>query len=164
MNAQSLSIDIAVNAPIWTEISFAQDAAWWQAQLAPLLSALEGIVLGELSVMLIDDAQMAVLNKDYRAKEGPTNVLSFPALDLPVADCTKLLGDIVLSHGVIAREAREKAVTFEAHLAHLAIHGFLHLQGYDHQSAEQAAKMEAIEITALATLGIDNPYESKTLD
>ncbi len=171
MTTQSLSIDIAVNAPIWAELGFAQDEAWWQAQLSPLLGlegvALENMRLGELSVMLIDDAQMAVLNKDYRAKEGPTNVLSFPALDLPdenLPDCAPLLGDIVLSHGVIAREAHEKGVSFEAHLSHLAIHGFLHLQGHDHQSAEQAAKMEAIEITALATLGIDNPYESKTLD
>ncbi len=162
MTSGALLIDIAVNAPIWAEIDFAQDAAWWQAQLAPLLE-LEGIRLGELSVMLIDDAQMAGLNKDYRSKDGPTNVLSFPALEV-ANSAAPLLGDIVLSHGVIAREASAKSTTFEAHLAHLAIHGFLHLQGYDHQSAAQAEKMEAIEITALATLGIDNPYESKTLD
>ena len=144
-------IDIAVQSPLWEAAPCADDSEWIEAQLSPLL-ALTDIRLGELSVALVDDTQMQALNTKYREKASPTNVLSFPAEGL-------LLGDIVLSYETIAREAAEKSVSFEAHLSHLLIHGFLHLQGYDHLTDLEAAEMEALEIAALATLGIDNPYE-----
>ena len=150
-----LSIDIAVNADVWNDVKQAADADWIAAQLLPV-TTLENIRLGELSIALTDDAQMAQLNKQFRSKDGPTNVLSFPAGGM-------LLGDIVLSYETIKREAKEKDTAFEAHLSHLLIHGFLHLQGYDHINAADAAVMEALEISALAALGIDNPYENNTL-
>jgi len=153
--SSALSIDIAVNAPVWENFSVLNDEAWWTAQLAPVMS-LDDVRLGELSIALIDDAQMQALNNNFRDKDKPTNVLSFPA-EAP------LLGDIVLSYETIAREAEAKSAHFEAHLSHLLIHGFLHLQGYDHLNDTDAAQMESLEITALATLGIDNPYENKTL-
>ncbi len=146
-----LSIDIAVNADAWLDIKVANDASWIAAQLEPLF-ALSKMPLGELSIALTNDAQMKTLNKQYRDKDKPTNVLSFPA-DGP------LLGDIVLSYETIAREAQAKGAAFESHLSHLLVHGFLHLQGYDHQTETGAAEMETLEITALAALGIDNPYE-----
>ena len=102
--------------------------------------------------MLSDDAQVRVLNRDYRNKDKATNVLSFP-------QSGPLLGDIILARETIAREAREKGATFEAHLTHLILHGWLHLQGFDHQTDAEATEMEAIEIAALARLGIDNPYQ-----
>ena len=92
------------------------------------------------------------LNRDYRGKDAATNVLSFP-------QPAPLLGDIILARETVVREAAEKGVSFEAHLVHLIIHGWLHLQGYDHETEADAARMEAIEIAALARLGIDNPYQ-----
>ena len=147
----ALSIDIAVNADVWNDAAPKVDESWILAQLSPV-TKLDNIRLGELSIALTDDLQMQALNTHYRNKDTPTNVLSFPASGL-------LLGDIVLSYETIAREAAAKSVSFGNHLAHLLIHGFLHLQGYDHQTEAEAAEMEALEISALATLGIDNPYE-----
>ena len=129
-----LSIDVAVNADIWNALPDASDTDWITAQLTPLLSR-EDIRAGELSIALTDDADMAKLNSQYRGKDGPTNVLSFPG-DGP------LLGDIVLSFETLKREAAEKNVSFDAHLSHLLIHGFLHLFGYDHQNDTEAKEME----------------------
>ena len=150
-SSPQLTIDAAVNAPMWDAAPYASDASWIEAQLTPVIDG-TALRLGELSIALIDDAHMQGLNTQYRGKDAPTNVLSFPA-DGP------LLGDIVLSFETIAREAEAKSVSFADHLSHLLIHGFLHLQGYDHQNETDAAEMEALEISALAALGIDNPYE-----
>ena len=156
MEPDSLSIDVAIQSALWSEAANIKSEAWIASQLAPLLGR-QDIRLGELSIALVDDAKMATLNKYYREKDGPTNVLSFPA-DAP------LLGDIVLSYETIKREASDKGVSFADHMSHLLIHGFLHLQGYDHQTHEEAAVMEALEITALEKLHIDNPYENTRLD
>lgn len=153
--SEPLSIDVAVNADVWNDVKQAADKDWIAAQLAPVLT-LGDIRRGELSIALTDDVKMAVLNQTYREKDGPTNVLSFPSLG-------PLLGDIVLSYETIAREAEAKSVSLSNHLSHLLIHGFLHLQGYDHLTDTDAAEMEALEITALAQLGIDNPYEKQTI-
>ena len=107
---------------------------------------------GELSLVLSDDAQVRILNRDYRDKDKATNVLSFPQTG-------PLLGDIILARETVEREAQEKNISFEAHLTHLIIHGWLHLQGYDHETDATAQEMEAIEIAALGKLGIDNPYQ-----
>jgi probable rRNA maturation factor len=119
-------------------------------------------VAHEVSFMLTDDRQMRRLNRDYRGKDKPTNVLSFAALDAakPKPSQPWLLGDIVLASGVIAREAKEQAKTLEQHLTHMAVHGMLHLLGYDHDDNHDAEIMEALEISALAKMGIANPYES----
>ena len=140
-------IDIAVQAEGWPDFDPAP-------AIHVALSVLDAPRLAELSIMLTDDAHIQTLNKDYRGKDKPTNVLSFP-----IAPPAPMLGDIVLAKGVIAQEAKDKAISFEAHLTHLLIHGFLHLQDYDHQNEAEAAIMEALEIQALAKLGIDNPYE-----
>tara|TARA_R110002020_G_scaffold317644_1_gene533270 strand:+ start:201 stop:662 length:462 start_codon:yes stop_codon:yes gene_type:complete len=110
---------------------------------------------GELSVALSNDEQVQALNRDYRNNDKPTNVLSFP-----VAEPAPLLGDIVLALETVQREANEKAISFEDHLTHLLIHGFLHLQGYDHENEDEAEIMEALEIRALSALAIDNPYKT----
>ena len=110
----------------------------------------------EVSLVLTDDAGIRQLNHDYRGKDRPTNVLSFPTINAP-----GLLGDIILARETIMREAQDKRVSFDHHLTHLIIHGLLHLLGHDHQSSAQAAKMEAIEISSLEKLGIANPYVLK---
>ena len=121
--------------------------------------------LVELSVRLADDAEVRGLNAEWRGKDRPTNVLSFPLAEgdeLEDADGEGpelMLGDIVLARGVCLREAEEKALPLEHHAAHLLVHGTLHLLGYDHHDDEAATDMEAREVRALARMGIANPYE-----
>jgi probable rRNA maturation factor len=119
----------------------------------------------ELSVRLTSDDEVQVLNSQWRGKDKPTNVLSFPMLDdddLNGANITGpelLLGDIVLARGVCASEAADKGIRIEDHASHLVVHGTLHLLGYDHHDDAEAADMENREIRALERLGIPNPYE-----
>jgi probable rRNA maturation factor len=143
----SAPIDICIQAEGWPEC-----AALSARAIAAAAAELEAPREGELSLVLSDDAQMRALNREYRNKDKPTNVLSFPQTGA-------LLGDIVLARETVAREAAEKHISFESHLTHLIIHGWLHLQGFDHQTEAAAKEMEAIEISALAALGIDNPYQ-----
>jgi probable rRNA maturation factor len=111
----------------------------------------------QLCLRLVDEDEMAELNSTYRAKNGPTNVLSFPA-DLPPELGLPLLGDIVICAPVVAREASAQGKPLAAHWAHMAVHGCLHLLGYDHIEAHDAAVMEALETTILAQLGLPCPY------
>ena len=118
----------------------------------------------ELSVRLTGDEQVRALNAEWRDKDKPTNVLSFPLAEADELESSRadgpelMLGDIVLARGVCSREAEEKAITVEEHAAHLVVHGTLHLLGYDHHDDAEAADMEAREVRALATLGIPDPY------
>ncbi len=110
-----------------------------------------------LTLRLVDEAESARLNFQYRSKKGPTNVLSFPA-DLPPVIDLPLLGDIVICAPLVELEATEQGKDLEAHWAHLVIHGVLHLLGLDHQSHDELQVMEAREITLLKSLGFAEPY------
>lgn len=117
------------------------------------------------SLIFADDAEVHALNREWRGKDQPTNVLSFPMLtrvdllDLAPQGAPELLGDIALAYETCAREAAEKGLATAAHAAHLIVHGLLHLAGYDHAtSTADAEAMEALEIKALASMGLDNPY------
>ncbi len=110
----------------------------------------------ELSLAYIDDEHMKNLNNTYRGKNKPTNVLSFSSVG--GGAFTPLLGDIVFAFETVRAEAQKFDITLEDHLAHLNIHGFYHLQGYDHQNEKDAHIMEGLEMSALADLGISNPY------
>jgi probable rRNA maturation factor len=112
---------------------------------------------GELAIVLTDDSAICALNRDWRGKDEPTNVLSFPAAE-PQPDAPVLLGDIVIAYETSAREALAEGKPFMHHLAHLAVHGFLHLVGYDHETDKQADAMETLEATVLARLDVPNPY------
>ena len=151
MSAVPFDIDIAVQFDAWTE-SLSEPGKLAEAAIARIVAELDAPKLGELSIALVDDADIQALNRDYRYKDKATNVLSFPQEG-------PLLGDIVLALETVQREAAEKSISLEHHVSHLIIHGFLHLQGYDHETDETAREMEALEISALAALNIDNPYE-----
>lgn len=114
----------------------------------------------EICLRLVDEAEMASLNLTWRGKNGPTNVLSFPA-DLPAELNLPLLGDIVICSPVVAREAAAQGKPARAHWAHLLVHGSLHLLGYDHIDPEEARAMEALETRLLASLGFPCPYEEE---
>jgi len=146
-------MDIAVQFKDWTEqLSDVETLA--EIAVGQILSHLETPKLGELSIALVSDAEIQSLNREYRNKDKPTNVLSFPD-----EGPAPLLGDIVLALETVIREAQGKSVPLKHHVIHLIIHGFLHLQGYDHETEADAARMEALEIAALAALNVDNPYE-----
>ena len=119
----------------------------------------------ETSLLFTSDAEVHQLNREWRGKDRPTNVLSFPMLtrsELLVLPCDGppiMLGDLALAYETCAREAADKGMALENHAAHLIIHGLLHLAGHDHEtSPADAVAMEALEIAALASLGIPDPY------
>jgi len=114
----------------------------------------------ELSIVLSNDKEQQALNKKWRGQDRATNVLSFAQTE-PFAPVGGLLGDVVLARETVAREALEQQKTFCNHLAHLVVHGFLHILGYDHQTGMEAGRMEALEVRVLAHLGISDPYMEK---
>jgi probable rRNA maturation factor len=119
----------------------------------------------ELAVMLTDDAGIRTLNNNWRGIDKPTNVLSFPALQptgpRAPGDAPRMLGDIAIAYETTRKEADEEEKPFDHHLSHLAIHGFLHLIGYDHDKDDEAAAMEALEREILSQLGIPDPYAER---
>lgn len=141
------------------EVDFVVEADAWAGLEAPLSRALNAAAMAEqtdgaVAVLLSDDAAIAVLNQQFRGKPGATNVLSFP----PAAAEAGFLGDIALAAETIAAEAKNQGKSFVHHASHLAVHGFLHLLGYDHLEPEDAERMEARERAILAELGIEDPY------
>lgn len=132
---------------------------------SPYASFASDEALYEVAVKLTTDEEVHNLNRAYRDKDKPTNVLSFPMVQADLLEGTAntddgevLLGDIVLAEGVCAREAAEKGITVEDHAAHLIVHGTFHLLGYDHMEDAEAEAMEAMETQSLLSLGISDPY------
>lgn len=163
MTAPTLELDVD---PIWGQDTdweaLAARAARAAAQVAPELAHDNLLV----SLVLGDDAEVQTLNKQWRAKDKPTNVLSFPMLSRDeVLHAARdeanegMLGDLILAHGICAREAADKGIAVADHAAHLIVHGLLHLAGHDHETGEaHAHAMEALETKALALMGIADPY------
>ena len=116
----------------------------------------------ELVIRVVDEAESRALNREYRGKDKPTNVLSFPfeaPPGVPAEELGDLLGDLVMCAPVIIREASEQGKSPQSHWAHMTVHGTLHLLGYDHQTDQEAGRMEALETRILAELGFPCPYE-----
>ncbi|MBW5290957.1 MAG: Metal-dependent hydrolase YbeY [Candidatus Ruthia sp. Asou_11_S2] len=111
----------------------------------------------ELLIRLVNEAEIQNLNKVYRHQDKPTNVLSFPS-DLPIEIDEAILGGVVICTQVVLKESIEQHKSFNHHLTHMAIHGTLHLLGYDHIDTKDAQQMESLEIKILAKIGINNPY------
>ena len=157
------------------EEPWAQDVDWEALATRAALAAVERTpqiewlthpVAIEVAVRLTSDDEVHALNRQYRHKDKPTNVLSFPMVQPDLLDAVTqgsddgevLLGDIVLAHGVCAAEAAEKGIPVTDHATHLIVHGVLHLLGHDHGDDAEAEAMEGLERDALTSLGIADPY------
>ena len=152
----SLEIDVNLSAPAWESFE-ALDALVRACVDASLAESGARLVDDcEMSVTFCDDAEIQELNAEWRGKDKPTNVLSFPTPGKLSA--RPLLGDIVIAYETVAREAAEQDKTFRDHTAHMVIHGFLHLIGYDHETAAEAEEMEGLERRIASRLGLRDPY------
>lgn len=164
-----LTIETDVASPLWPALD------WDRLATAAVAAALEetpyghladGALAIEVSIRMTDDAEVQTLNRDYRGKDKPTNVLSFPMVQTDLLDSLGnsddgevLLGDIVLAAETCAREAAEKHWSLHHYAQHLIVHGLLHLLGYDHELGEtQATAMEALESAACRSMGLPEPY------
>lgn len=168
----SLSPDISLafqeRFPSWRTALPQAEECFTEALCAVVAERIKGLRSGEVCVVLTGDADIQSLNRTWRGKDAPTNVLSFPAeeeaafgdepVDLDPFDEDPVLGDIVLALETITREANEQSKTLADHATHLFVHGFLHLLGYDHQEDEEAGQMEALERKILGRLNIEDPY------
>ena len=125
--------------------------------IGAVVTLAQGPTNAEVSLRLVDEAEMAKLNLTYRDKAGPTNVLSFPS-DLPAELEIPLLGDIVICAPVVIHEAQAQNKPVQAHWAHMAVHGTLHLLGYDHVDPADADTMEALETAVMKNLNYPCPY------
>ncbi|QFR34072.1 rRNA maturation RNase YbeY [Ancylobacter sp. TS-1] len=157
----TVEVDVLVEAGPWAGIPDA-DGLVRRAVLAACAGALSEYEIdiegAEIAVKLADDDAIRALNRDWRGKDYATNVLSFPTPEVARAGGDPHLGDIAIAYETLEREAREEGKPFADHLAHLAVHGTLHLLGYDHEVAEEAEEMEAMERRVLAGLGVPDPY------
>jgi probable rRNA maturation factor len=150
--AQVMAIDLDLQlAGEWDGLPAHEDFERW------VTAALGSRDDAELTVRVVGREESHELNRTYRGRDSETNVLSFPA-DLPEGIELSLLGDIVICAPLVADEARQQGKTLGDHWAHLVVHGVLHLLGYDHQDDAEAAEMESLEISMLASLGIADPY------
>ena len=153
-------IDIQTQSPLWEARPLAAQTVREAITAAASTLSTAG---GEVSIVLTDDSSIRLLNRDWRGIDKPTNVLSFPASDNKTSEDARLLGDIVIAYETLERECGNETRIFLHHLAHLAVHGFLHLIGYDHQTDTQAEAMEGLESKIMKHLNMPNPYLSRDL-
>jgi probable rRNA maturation factor len=152
-------IEIQLASPLWQAQPQAEPTV--RAAIAAAARVL-ATPAGEVNVVLGDDAAIRRLNRDWRGIDKPTNVLSFPAAKQAGAD--EMLGDIVIAYETLLRECADEDRIFLHHLAHLAVHGFLHLMGYDHQTDAQADAMEALERRIMTLMQMPDPYLARDLE
>ena len=150
----SLEVEVQIATEL-EELPTEEDLLLW---VRAALMGREGPI--ELVIRIVDEPESRQLNHDYRGKDGPTNVLSFP-FQAPPEVPSELLGDLVICAPVVVKEAREQGKQTWAHWAHMVVHGVLHLQGYDHQSDEEAERMEGVERSILQQLHFADPYSEE---
>jgi len=150
-----LTIEISRNSEGWPDALDARAEEAVRAALAQSKAKTAGAA--ELSIVLTNDAEQRILNRDWRGIDKSTNVLSFPQIE-PFGAVQGLLGDLILARETLVREAEEMGISFEDHFTHLVVHGFLHLLGYDHMDDDEALAMEGLETQILASLGVADPY------
>ena len=150
-----LTIEISRNSEGWPDALDARAEEAVRAALAQSKAKTAGAA--ELSIVLTNDAEQRILNRDWRGIDKSTNVLSFPQIE-PFGAVQGLLGDLILARETLVREAGEMGISFEDHFTHLVVHGFLHLLVYDHMDDDEALAMEGLETQILASLGVADPY------
>ncbi len=136
----------------------------WVTATLEALAARGHDVAGQIGIRMLDSESSAQLNRDYRDKAGPTNVLSFPAVavpGLPEEEARPYLGDLAICLPLVEEQASQQGKTVQAHLAHMVVHGLLHLNGYDHLTDVQAHEMEELETRILRDLGFPDPYATE---
>ena len=158
LRAAAPSVDIRIDSRLWQAQPLAEQTA--RDAIAAAAAAM-AVTEGEVSIVLTDDAAIKKLNADWRGIDEATNVLSFPAPKGP--GDTKLLGDIVMAYETLAKECVDEDRIFLHHLAHLTVHGFLHLIGYDHQNDSQADEMESLETKIMSAMKLPDPYFARDL-
>lgn len=159
-----ITIDILTESPLWgdseayeTLAKACADAVWSRLELPQTET--------ELSLVLTDDVSIREINAQWRNKDKPTNVLSFPAFEVAAGDAPgPMLGDIIIARETVEREAVDEQKTFDQHLHHMIVHGLLHLLGYDHEDEEEAEEMEGLEREILHALAIPDPYTVHSTD
>lgn len=154
----SQSIPVTIEADSWSSVVTDPEAVCREAVRAVLARLCPGAAPAEVSIMLADDETVRALNRDYRGKDKPTNVLSFPAGPHLPGEGPGMLGDIAVALETVCREAERDGKTPADHLRHLVVHGTLHLLGHDHEETGEAEEMEALETEILAALGVADPY------
>lgn len=152
-------IGICVEDDAWPAALPDYESVCLRAASAAVAMSVETDEPAEIAVMLTGDAAVRELNRTYRHKDKPTNVLSFPGDATGVPGQPRMLGDIVLAYGTVAAEAAEQGKPLADHVTHLVVHGVLHLLGFDHEDDGDAEEMEGLEVRILARLGIPDPYE-----
>jgi probable rRNA maturation factor len=153
-----LTLDVRIQSRRWREVEDLKPRINAAIEAALMLAPVKPSPGAELSLLLTDDKRIRIVNRDWRGFDKATNVLSFPAAPPERIASSPVIGDIVLAFETVAREAEAEEKSFGDHLSHLVIHGLLHLVGEDHETEEQAQRMEALETAALARLGIADPY------
>jgi probable rRNA maturation factor len=153
-------IEVVQSSPLWRALSGAEKLARRAIEASLAASRVRILDGAEVSVQLADDAQVRALNAQWRGLDKPTNVLSFPASKPEKIGVAPMIGDIVIAFETTEREAAKEGKTLADHFVHLVVHGFLHLLGFDHQIAAEAERMETLETSILAKLGIADPYAS----
>lgn len=160
-----LSIDVVEDGEAWSAFPSADALAGAASRMLARHARFKGEAPAVACVALSSDAAVQDLNRQFRGKDKPTNVLSFPAPEMPAIadddappDEPEALGDIVIAFETVKREALEQGLDLADHFQHLVVHGLLHLLGFDHETDEEAQEMEGLEIEILSSLGIENPY------
>ncbi|WP_131118535.1 rRNA maturation RNase YbeY [Lichenihabitans psoromatis] len=160
----TIEIDIAIDSPGWSVLPDLDAIVRRSIDGAAAAVDLDAPQGAEVSILFCDDAAIQVLNREWRQKDKPTNVLSFPAAQPEGIDGPELLGDIAVALETTRREAEQDGKTLSDHVSHLLVHGFLHLIDYDHETADEAEAMEQLETRILANLGIGDPYAGTEVD
>lgn len=161
-NGQTLLVDVVRREPRWDDQ--VGDAQLRKAIQVAFDTAGDFSGPAEVSLLLTDDEEIRTLNATWRMNDKPTNVLSFPMDDAQQGTSARHLGDIVLAFDTVSREAEDKRMPVSQHATHLVVHGLLHLLGYDHETTDEAERMEALEARILATFGLPDPYREPVLE
>ncbi|HGO5855001.1 TPA: rRNA maturation RNase YbeY [Mannheimia haemolytica] len=157
---ENLYIDLQIACENTENLPSEQQFYTWVQKALAVEAKTDDFPESEITIRIVDEAESHDLNLTYRGKDRPTNVLSFP-FEVPEDIEMPLLGDLVICRQVMEKEAEEQGISAESHWAHLAIHGTLHLLGYDHIEEDEAVEMESLETDIMQSLGYEDPYLSE---